>query len=447
MLFFFSLGESCSHVAALLFKVEAAVRNGYTKQACTEQPCAWNKCFTKSVEPAPMCDIKFYKESAKQRLMKSKRKRKPPPPPSSKEKQESFLKSLTDIATKPVGLSIFKETAHVWKSSASSVIKQLPKPLTSLFNDSNKQLTPQELENKYEATFNNLKATDEECEYLKKSTINQSNSLTWHEQRVGRITASVANDVLHTSVDNPSQSLVKKICYQNKKQINVPSLMWGREKEKNALDQYKLAISTQHENFRLEKTGLGIIPTKPYIGATPDGMFTCSCCGTGVVEIKCPYSLRDKNTEEMLLISDFCLDKNYQLKKNSKYYSQVQLQMLVFDCNFCHFIIWTTMTCIITCVTKDPEYLETIMPRLEFFWKVNCLPELMTHKMLSELDKKEDDTVYCYCQKPWNSDDGTDMVGCDAVNCPYKWIHYECAKIKRPPKGKWYCKYCIKSKK
>ena len=38
-IFMYSLGEGCSHVAAVLFKVEAAVRNGYTSVKC---PTAFN---------------------------------------------------------------------------------------------------------------------------------------------------------------------------------------------------------------------------------------------------------------------------------------------------------------------------------------------------------------------------------------------------------------------
>ena len=41
-----SLGEGCSHVAAILFKVEFAVRNGYT--SVTSQECFWNQ-YTKIV--------------------------------------------------------------------------------------------------------------------------------------------------------------------------------------------------------------------------------------------------------------------------------------------------------------------------------------------------------------------------------------------------------------
>ena len=42
-------GEVCSHVAAVLFKVETACRLGYTKPTCTSLPCAWNQSFSSKV--------------------------------------------------------------------------------------------------------------------------------------------------------------------------------------------------------------------------------------------------------------------------------------------------------------------------------------------------------------------------------------------------------------
>ena len=37
------LGEPCSHIGALLSKLEAAVRAGFTKKACTGVACTWNQ--------------------------------------------------------------------------------------------------------------------------------------------------------------------------------------------------------------------------------------------------------------------------------------------------------------------------------------------------------------------------------------------------------------------
>ena len=44
-----SLGETCSHVAGLLFKTEAAVRTKYTKTACADEACQWSINFVKEL--------------------------------------------------------------------------------------------------------------------------------------------------------------------------------------------------------------------------------------------------------------------------------------------------------------------------------------------------------------------------------------------------------------
>ena len=46
------LGEMCSHVAALLFKIEACVRLGIASTTCT---CVWNQAFSKKVYCIAKC--------------------------------------------------------------------------------------------------------------------------------------------------------------------------------------------------------------------------------------------------------------------------------------------------------------------------------------------------------------------------------------------------------
>ena len=49
------LEEACSHVAALLFKVEAAVKLGLTKESSTSQVCTWNQAYR-----VPQCLFGFF---------------------------------------------------------------------------------------------------------------------------------------------------------------------------------------------------------------------------------------------------------------------------------------------------------------------------------------------------------------------------------------------------
>ena len=52
-------------------------------------------------------------------------------------------------------------------------------------------------------------------------------------------------------------------------------------------------MKISHTSFKVESTGLHINPKYPHLRASPDGPTSCTCCGDGILEIKCPYSLRD----------------------------------------------------------------------------------------------------------------------------------------------------------
>ena len=52
---------------------------------------------------------------------------------------------------------------------------------------------------------------------------------------------------------------------------------------------------------------------------------------------------------------------------------------------------------------------------------------------------------WCFCRK---GEEEGDMIGYDNPNCPIKWFHVSCLKLKRIPTSnrKWYCPDCRKSK-
>ncbi|KAL0195047.1 hypothetical protein M9458_008619, partial [Cirrhinus mrigala] len=110
--------------------------------------------------------------------------------------------------------------------------------------------------------------------------------------------------------------------HYNKQELShVPAVLWGRDMEDTARRQYTEIMKTKHQNFDVELCGLVVRPDKPHLGASPDGIANCTCCGKATVEIKCPYKYHDGltgNSEG----TQFCLDKTLQLKKNHEYYHQ-----------------------------------------------------------------------------------------------------------------------------
>ena len=55
---------------------------------------------------------------------------------------------------------------------------------------------------------------------------------------------------------------------------------------------------SSHDSVVFQKSGLVINPKYPYIGASPDGVVSCMCCGDGLLKIKCPLST-EKSHQQM----------------------------------------------------------------------------------------------------------------------------------------------------
>ena len=64
---------------------------------------------------------------------------------------------------------------------------------------------------------------------------------------------------------------------------------WGCTHEQSAIESYTQNSTKSHEDFKVSRAGLFI---DREAGALPDGIITCTCCGKGVLEMKCPFCVR-----------------------------------------------------------------------------------------------------------------------------------------------------------
>ena len=51
-------------------------------------------------------------------------------------------------------------------------------------------------------------------------------------------------------------------------------------------------MKKEHKDFEFKDCGWFLDADKSYLGATPDQLVACKCCCNGLLEIKCPYSIR-----------------------------------------------------------------------------------------------------------------------------------------------------------
>uniref|UniRef100_T1IP68 YqaJ viral recombinase domain-containing protein n=1 Tax=Strigamia maritima TaxID=126957 RepID=T1IP68_STRMM len=126
------------------------------------------------------------------------------------------------------------------------------------------------------------------------NTKSQAKSNLWFQMRSGRITASKLYAACHTNIQKPSVSLSKSICYPTMHRFRKEATKWGCDHEPVALNKYKEIQHAWHNNFQTSESGLFLSSEFPYLGASPDSLVSCDCCGKGICEIKCPYSHKDE---------------------------------------------------------------------------------------------------------------------------------------------------------
>ena len=97
------------------------------------------------------------------------------------------------------------------------------------------------------------------------------------------------------------------------------------------------------------------------MGASPDGIVNCICCGKGVLEIKCPYSCVDKSFMEASGEQKFFLeliDGTFHLKKDHACYFQIQMQIKLSDSLYGDFVVWRKQELLVERIFPDKQFIE-----------------------------------------------------------------------------------------
>ncbi|XP_033100761.1 uncharacterized protein LOC117104176, partial [Anneissia japonica] len=232
-----------------------------------------------------------------------------------------------------------------------------------------------------------LKISQHQQQVLVKGTLNQASSTLWREQRKGRITSSVAGDcigsVTNETIRGHSQIARVMGYYGN---ASSPALTWGKVNENIARKQYLAyhRLHNKHSGVSCQETGLWINLDCPYVAASPDGVMFCKQCGTGLIEIKNPYTHRHLPIKELACQKgSFLAIENglTQLKRTHAYYAQIQIQLWSCEFEWCDFVVRTVSASdnlFVKRIQFDKEYIKAIRPRLVVFFKKGIVPELVS---------------------------------------------------------------------
>ena len=177
-------------------------------------------------------------------------------------------------------------------------------------------------------------------------------------------------------------SLVKRICYPHFHKFSTKATVWGCEHEDEARQAYAESTSKKHKFFKLANSGLVVRHDYPFLGASPDGVVSCQCCGDGVIEVKCPFNCRDLSFKDAVVQQPrLCLgqsdDSTYFLKKDHAYYYQVQAQIFLCKVAYCDFVMYSENDLVVLRVLPDPEFIKSAVEDVTMFFKLAVLPELV----------------------------------------------------------------------
>ena len=254
----------------------------------------------------------------------------------------------------------------------------LPRCLTTLFRPFYRSFTYAELLTIAESVFYDITVSPAEITELEHSTREQYQCKLWHTQRTGRLTASLFHTACRINVAKPARSFIRKVCISAyKKELTVPSVVWGKTHEIDAKEMYCKIMQQRHQNHQVEDCGLVLDSNLPFLGASPDGFVIDDCCGRGILECKCPFSAKDGPVTDVPYLHT-TPDNELLLDESHPYYYQLQGQMHVCKMKYADLVIWTCSECAVVRVQYDNNFCMAMCKKLTEVFKVVVLPCLLT---------------------------------------------------------------------
>ena len=159
---------------------------------------------------------------------------------------------------------------------------------------------------------------------------------------------------------------------------NVLAVKYGISNESKAGERYAEYMKTSGNHVQVLACGVVISNTMPWLAASPDQKVIDMEFGYGLVEIKCPFTLRNLTPEEA------CADPNFychlvngkpELKKDHPYYYQVQGQLGLTGLKWCDFVVFFQTGLIIQRIKFDELLWKSMIDKLTKFYQQHVMLE------------------------------------------------------------------------
>ncbi|XP_059084644.1 uncharacterized protein LOC131881716 [Tigriopus californicus] len=309
----------CVHVAVLLLMVEDLVQGNEPKMYCpsTSKSQYWGHGSLKRKDPIALHARTYNKKRKPDRYL-----------------QHDVLAKTVENPSQATLKRIFQglQRESMWDRLLTYVYENyLCSPTRKQELITNVMELMNNLENDAKG-FSNDPLSNSFCVHAT-GTVGQADVPLWMELRKWRVTGS--NFKSFTS-DNPS--VVAKSVWRNQDLPDLRALKWGQDHESVARKEYE-----ETTGDTIVETGLFICKENYVFGYSPDGLIVTD----GLLEIKCPFSLRELEFEELADLPavkksglPFTFDQHgVHLRRTHAYFYQVHLGMFVMGRKFADFMV------------------------------------------------------------------------------------------------------------
>ena len=123
------------------------------------------------------------------------------------------------------------------------------------------------------------------------------------------------------------------------------------------------------KDVKVQPCSLLVMQNKSFIGKIPDAVVSFSCCGKGLLEIKCPYSIAHQIPCDSNLTypRKSAVNGKVNLVSIHPYYTQIQTQMGVTGRRWCDVLVYTRHGIHLERIMFDQHKWLQILDAAEYF--------------------------------------------------------------------------------
>ena len=202
---------------------------------------------------------------------------------------------------------------------------------------------------------------------IERDTQLQSHSPLWSQERMKRLTASNFGRIAKATERLDIAGLVSNLL-RPRNLDNIAAVKHGRKHESVALAAY--TMNTQNT---VNKCGLFVFQELPFLAATPDGVVEPGL----LVEVKCPYTHRDKAITHATVPYLIEQDGILQLNPNHDYHYQIQGQLMITGKRECDLVVYTKVDLKVVRIHEDKEFQHRMRAKLQSFFDAHFKPALL----------------------------------------------------------------------